>query len=92
MASMRVNSIEGPEKTTNYKNIKDFKGVDAILRESDNGLRLVQKYVSITSATTNFKTDRNTIVAKNETPANLAVSPARGSMCLSSIRLNKLAS
>lgn len=81
MASMRVNSIEGPEKTTNYKNIKDFKGVDAILRESDNGLRLVQKYVSITSATTNFKTDRNTIVAKNETPkidANLAVSPASG--------------
>ena len=82
MASMRVNSIEGPEKTTNYKNIKDFKGVDAILRESDNGLRLVaQKYVSITSATTNFKTDRATIVAKNETPkmdVNLAVSPASG--------------
>jgi hypothetical protein len=81
-ASMRVNSIEGPEKTTNYKNIKDFKGVDAILRESDNGLRLVaQKYVSITSATTNFKTDRATIVAKNETPkidANHAVSPASG--------------
>ena len=78
---MRVNSIEGPEKTTNYKNIKDFKGVDGVLRESDNGLRLVQKYVSITSATTNFKTDRATIVAKNETPkidANHAVSPASG--------------
>ena len=81
MATMRNNSIEGPEKTTNYKNIKDFQGVDAILQESDNGLRLVQKYVSITSNTTNFKTDRATIVAKNETPkmnVNLAVSPASG--------------
>lgn len=49
LTSMRNHSTEGIEKTTHYKNINDFKGVDAILRESDNGLRLVQKYVSITS-------------------------------------------
>ena len=71
----------GIEQTTNYKKVQDFSNVDAVLQESDQGLRLIQKYPSITSTTSHFKTDRGTIMAKKSPPttnANQAVSPASG--------------
>lgn len=75
------NSTECIEKTTNYKSLRDrdVHGVDAVLKESDHGLKIVQKYDTIISQTNNYiKTDRTSIVRKNEMNSKMAVSPASG--------------
>lgn len=49
MSNDFANSPRGIVRTTNYRNTKEQIGVDAFLRESDQGLKFVQKFVSMTS-------------------------------------------